>query len=344
MAGVIREVVMARPMHAMRLEQVGRPLLRCEVAIPEPGPGEVLLSVCACAVCRTDLHVVDGELGPGPMPIVPGHEVVGRILATGPGVDRSMEGRRVGAGWLASACGTCAFCRAGLENLCDRALFNGFSVNGGYATHMLARADFVYDLPDTLSDVEAAPLLCAGVIGYRAYAMAGEGRRMGLYGFGAAAHLLAQVARADGREVYVFTRPGDIAAQAFARSLGAVWTGGSDEASPEPLDSALLFAPVGALVPKALADIRKGGTVVCAGIHMSDIPSFPYSLLWGERQVRSVANLTRENAIRFLARAASLKLDPETHVYPLEDANRALDDLRNGRFNGAAVLVPGRAD
>ena len=326
-------------MRAMVLEAPGRPLVPRERAVPVPSAGEVLLRVSACGVCRTDLHVVDGELDAPALPLVPGHEIVGRVLATGAGVTRVRPDDRVGVPWLAWACGQCRDCRAGRENLCATARFTGYTRDGGYATHALADARYVLPLPEGYDDVHAAPLLCAGLIGYRAYAMAGDARVLGIYGFGAAAHLIAQLAVAEGRRVHAFTRPGDDAAQALARRLGAAWAGGSDAAAPESLDAALLFAPVGALVPLALAATRPGGTVVCAGIHMSDIPSFPYRLLWQERTLRSVANLTREDGERFLAAAARVRLDVHATPYALERANEALGDLRAGRIAGAAVLT-----
>jgi propanol-preferring alcohol dehydrogenase len=336
-------------MRAMLLDAPRRPLRPADVPVPVPGPGEVLLRVAACAVCRTDLHVVDGELGDPALPLVPGHEIVGRVESVGPGAATFAPGARVGVPWLAWTCGECAYCRAGAENLCPRARFTGYTRDGGYAEYAVADARFCFPLPERYRDVPAAPLLCAGLIGHRAYRIAterpfgGEVRRLGLYGFGAAAHLIVQVAVADGRTVYAFTRPGDSAAQVHARTLGASWAGGSDETAPEPLDAALIFAPVGPLVPVALRAIRPGGTVVCAGIHMSDVPSFPYALLWQERVLRSVANLTRADGESFLARAAAVRLRVDTSTYPLEDANLALDDLRAGRLRGAAVLVPAGA-
>ncbi len=314
------------------------------VPIPEPRPGQVLVEIRACGVCRTDLHVVDGELDGSASPIVPGHEAVGVVVALGEGVERHALGDRVGLPWLAWVCGACDACRRGQENLCPSARFRGHHVDGGYAEYAVAWADHAFALPSGYDDVSAAPLLCAGLIGHRALERAGDVRRLGLYGFGAAAHIVAQVARDDGREIVAFTRPGDASGQRFARDLGAAWAGGSDEPAPEPLDAAILFAPVGALVPKALADVRPGGRVVCAGIHMSDIPSFPYARLFEEREVASVAHLTRQDATRFLERAGRTRIETHTHRYALEDAQQALDDLRGGRFEGAAVLVPGRAD
>ena len=326
---------------AMQLEAAGRPLQQVwRERVPQPGPGQVALRVLACGVCRTDLHLTDGDLPLPDHPVVPGHEIVGRIAALGEGVSSLAVGERVGVPWLGWTCGECAHCRAGRENLCERARFTGWQIDGGYAGHALADARYVFRLPERYSDEEAAPLLCAGLIGYRAYAMAGDAPRLGLYGFGAAAHLIAQVAVAQGREVHAFTRPGDAAAQTLARELGVAWAGGSDEAPRAPLDAALIFAPVGALVPAALRAVRAGGTVVCAGIHMSDIPSFPYAWLWGERRLVSVANLTRADGDAFMALATQVPLRVHTTRYALADANHALDDLRQGRLAGAAVLVP----
>mgnify|MGYP000247266895 CR=1 FL=1 len=318
---------------AGRLEPAALPL-------PQPGPGELRVKVAACGVCRTDLHVVDGDLPEPKLPVVPGHEVVGRVDALGEGVDSFAVGQRVGIPWLGFACGTCDYCRKGHENLCAGARYTGYQIDGGYADYCLADARYAFALPEGYSDSEAAPLLCAGLIGHRAYRMAGDARRLGVYGFGAAAHIMIQVALWEGREVYAFTRPGDAEAQAFARTLGAAWAGASGEAPPAPLDAAVLFAPVGALVPEALKQTAPGGTVVCAGIHMSDIPSFPYRLLWEERVVRSVANLTRRDAVEFLALAPRVPVRTHTTDYALAEANRALDDLREGRVQGAAVLRP----
>lgn len=326
-------------MLAMQCPGPGQPLRRVEREIPVPGAGEILLAVRACGVCRTDLHILDGEI-PARYPIVPGHEIVGRVIALGPGVEGFGLGDRVGVPWLGHSCGACPYCREGRENLCDRPAFTGATRDGGYATHVVADAAYCFSLPDAFSDVEAAPLLCAGLIGWRAYRMAGDGRRIGLYGFGAAAHILAQVGRWQGREIHAFTKPGDTAGQAFARSLGCVWAGGSDEPPPHLLDAAVLFAPVGALVPAALKAVRKGGRVVCAGIHMSDIPAFPYADLWGERHILSVANLTREDGTTFLDVAARAGLRTVVTPFPLADANHALEQLRVGRIEGAAVLVP----
>ncbi len=306
--------------------------------IPEPRGHDVLIEVLACAVCRTDLHVQDAELPDVHYPIVPGHQVVGNIIATGP-ASVLESGQRVGVAWLAWTCGECEFCSSGRENLCDRAKFHGYHRDGGYAEHMLADSRYCIPLDRSLDPVHTTPLLCAGLIGFRTLRMAGEGRRIGMYGFGSAAHVIAQVARHQGRDVYAFTRPGDEAAQSFARDIGACWAGGSDEPAPEPLDAALIFAPVGALVPKALRDIKKGGHAVCGGIHMSDIPSFPYADLWGERQLRSVANLTRQDGRDFMALAARTPIETHVTEYALSDANRALDDLRSGRLNGTAVLL-----
>jgi propanol-preferring alcohol dehydrogenase len=318
----------------------GSPLVATDLPTPRPAEHQVLVQVKACGVCRTDLHVVDGEL-PHPKPsLVPGHEIVGTVVETGAGVERFAIGARVGIPWLGWTCGECAFCRAGRENLCDRARFTGYQIDGGYAEVALADQRYCFALPEGYSDVAAAPLLCAGLIGYRALRMAGDAQRLGIYGFGAAAHIIAQVARHQGREIYAFTRRSDTATQAFARGLGAVWAGASEDLPPERLDAALLFAPVGALVPAALRAADKGATIVCAGIHMSDIPSFPYDILWEERVVRSVANLTRRDAEEFLALAAAVPIATHTSTYPLAHANEALDDLRHGRFDGAAVLVP----
>ena len=316
------------------------PRLR-EAELPDlaPGEGELLLDVRACGVCRTDLHVVDGDLEHPKKPVIPGHEIVGTVAALGAGVTGFATGDRVGVPWLGHTCGHCRFCADGRENLCDAPGFTGYTIDGGYATRTVADARYCFHLPRQYSDVEAAPLLCAGLIGYRSLAMAGDAQRIGIYGFGAAAHIVAQVARHQGRTVYAFTRPGDTAAQQFARRLGAAWAGGSDERAPEALDAALLFAPVGALVPAALRAVTKGGTVVCGGIHMSDIPSFPYAWLWEERRIVSVANLTREDGTTFMAIAARHKLEIETTRYPLARANEALADLREGRLTGAAVLT-----
>ena len=326
---------------SMRLVAPRTELAREDAVVPEPAAGEVLVEVAACGVCRTDLHIVDGELAAPHLPLTPGHEIVGKVVRRGPGAGRFAEGARVGVPWLAWTCGRCEYCISGRENLCERARFTGFDRDGGFARYAVADERFCLELPGQFDDLHAAPLLCAGLIGYRAYAMAPAARRLGIYGFGAAAHLIAQLAVHDGREVYAFTRAGDTRSQQFARQLGCVWAGESGGAAPEPLDAALVFAPVGALVPAALAATARGGVVVCAGIHMSDIPAFPYALLWGERSVRSVANLTRGDGEAFLRRAVAARLRTEVRPYALADANAALDDLRHGRFDGAAVLVPG---
>ena len=328
-------------MRAMVLHASGEPLRLEERPDPEPADDELLVQVDACAVCRTDLHIVDGELPRQRMPIVPGHEIVGRVLGTGAATRGWRIGQRVGIPWLGQTCGVCAYCHARRENLCDRPVFTGYSRDGGFATRVTANAAFCLPLELRLDAVHAAPLMCAGLIGWRALrAAGGDAMRIGLYGFGAAAHLVAQVAIHEGREIHAFTRAGDTATQAFARSLGAAWAGDSDRLPPLPLDAAILFAPVGALVPAALRAVRKGGRVVCAGIHMSDIPAFPYRLLWEEREIVSVANLTREDATAFLGFASRVALRVEATPYPLEAANAALDDLRAGRVHGAAVLVP----
>ncbi len=327
-------------MRAMRLDAARRPLRLTAVAIPSPAPGQVLIRVHACAVCRTDLHVVDGELTEPRLPLIPGHEIVGTVAALGDGVDRFSPGDRVGVPWLGFTCGVCAFCRSGRENLCAQARFTGYQIDGGYADYTVADQRFCFAMPDGYSDAQAAPLLCAGLIGYRALRMAGDGERLGLYGFGAAAHIIAQVARWQGRRVFAFTSPGDTDAQDFARELGAAWAGGSDQKPPELLDAAIIFAPVGPLVPAALRAVERGGTVVCAGIHMSPIPSFPYDILWGERVVRSVANLTRRDGDEFLALAPKVPVRTRPLPYALEQANQALDDLRAGKLQGAAVLLP----
>jgi propanol-preferring alcohol dehydrogenase len=316
-----------------RLEAVERP-------VPEPGPGEVLVRVAACGVCRTDLHVVDRELPEVRDGIVPGHEIVGRVEVLGSGVQGLVPGERIGIPWLGHTCGRCRYCLEGRENLCDAPGFTGYTRDGGYAELACADARYCFPLPEAYGDAEAAPLLCAGLIGHRSLKLAGEAEALGVYGFGAAAHIVAQVARFEGRRVMAFTRPGDRAAQEFARGLGAEWAGGADETPPAPLDAAIIFAPVGGLVPAALQAVRKGGTVVCGGIHMSDVPSFPYSLLWGERVVRSVANLTRADAAEFLALAPKVPVRCTVETFPLAEANVALERLRAGRLTGAAVLVP----
>jgi propanol-preferring alcohol dehydrogenase len=323
----------------MVLQAPRTPLQWTEVEPRRPGAGEVLVRVHACGVCRTDLHVVDGELPDPRLPLIPGHEVVGTVVETGKGVTALRTGDRVGIPWLGHTCGQCRYCLSGAENLCDAPQFTGYTIDGGYAEYAVADSRYCFPLPAGFSDAALAPWLCAGLIGYRALAMAGDAARLGIYGFGAAAHIVAQLARHQGRELFVFTRPGDVDAQALARDLGASWVGGSDEPAPARLGAALLFAPVGSLVPKALGDVAKGGTVVCAGIHMSDIPSFPYTLLWGERQVRSVANLTRNDGEAFIDLAGKVGIRTTVTPYPLCDANRALDDLRAGRVTGAAVLT-----
>ena len=326
-------------MAAMVCPAPGKPLQWETRPLPVPGAGQVLVRVLACGVCRTDLHVVDGEIS-ARYPIVPGHEIVGRVIALGAGVGHFALGDRVGVPWLGHACGACPFCREGRENLCDHPEFTGATRDGGYASHAVADAHFCFPIPEGLSDLAAAPLLCAGLIGWRAYRMAGPARKLGLYGFGAAAHILAQLAVAQGRQVYAFTSPGDTAAQDFARSLGCIWAGASTEQPPEPLDAAILFAPVGALVPAALKAVRKGGRVVCAGIHMSDIPQFPYADLWGEREIVSVANLTREDGTSFLQPGIAGKVTSHVVPFALAQANEALARVRAGRIEGAAVLVP----
>ena len=326
-------------MRAMVLDAPGSRLRETELPNPSPGPGQVLVDVYACGVCRTDLHVVDGDLTEPKLPIVPGHQIVGRVAGLGDGVEDLVLGQRVGIPWLGGSCGACGFCLRGQENLCDESRYTGYQIDGGFAEQCVADAGFCFPIPEGYPDLQAAPLLCAGLIGYRSLRMAGDAKRLGFYGFGAAAHILIQVARFQQREVYAFTREGDANGQAFALSLGAVWAGASEQSPPVARDAAILFAPVGSLVPASLRAVRKGGTVVCAGIHMSDIPSFPYSILWGERVVRSVANLTRRDAQEFLALAPKVPVRTEAHPYPLERANEALDDLRHGRFNGAAVVV-----
>ena len=326
-------------MRAMVLEQPRKPLVLRERPVPEPGDGQVQLKVQACAVCRTDLHVVDGELPDPKLPLIIGHEIVGRVARVGARVTRLSVGDRVGVPWLGWTDGQCSYCRAGNENLCDQARFTGYTIDGGYAEFTVADERFCVPIPERYSDIEAAPLLCAGLIGYRSLVRAGDGKRLGIYGFGAAAHIIAQVALFQGRSLYAFTRPGDDRAQRFARNLGAAWAGGSDQRPPEELDAAIIFAPVGALVPAALAAIRKGGTVVCGGIHMSDVPSFPYELLWGERAIYSVANLTRRDAEEFMKIAPKVPVRTTTQMFPLEKANEALAQLRDGRLEGAAVLT-----
>jgi len=333
-------VTLGTGMKVMQLDRPGQPLRMVERPVPEPGAGQVRVRVGACAVCRTDLHVVDGDLPDPALPIVPGHEIVGCIEATGVGVERARLGERVGIPWLGWTCGQCPYCRSGQENLCDRARFTGYQIDGGYASHVVADARYCFAVPDAYDDAAAAPLLCAGLIGHRCLGMAGDARRLGLYGFGAAAHIVCQVARSQGREVYAFVRPGDRTAADFATSLGAAWVGGSDRPPPVPLDAAIVFAPVGALVPAALRAVRKAGIVVLGGIHMSDIPSFPYRILWEERVLRSVANLTREDARGFLALAPGVPVRTIIERFPLSEANEALARLRKGRLAGAAVLIP----
>lgn len=327
-------------MRAMILKAKGSPLKMVERPDPVPGPGEIRVRIEACAVCRTDLHVVDGDLPDPHLPLVPGHEIVGIVEGLGEGVSGLEPGRRVGIPWLGGTCGCCSFCESDRENLCDNPVFTGYTRDGGFATHVVARADYAFPLDGFDDPVAAAPLMCAGLIGWRSLKMAGDAKRIGIFGFGAAAHIIAQVCAYQGRQVYAFTRDGDTAAMDMAVSLGAVWAGGSSLTPPEKLDAAIIFAPVGSLVPAALKAVDKGGRVVCGGIYMSDIPQFPYRLLWEERQVLSVANLTRADAIEFLALAPKVGIKTRTTVYPLEQANEALDDLRAGRFQGAAVLVP----
>ena len=327
-------------MRAQVLTAARRPLAAAELPAPQPGPQQVLIAVRACAVCRTDLHVVDGELPDPKLPLVPGHEIIGNVVEKGELADRFRVGDRVGVPWLGWTCGVCEYCRSSRENLCDRARFTGYQIDGGYAELTVADQRYCFAIDKRYGDVEAAPLMCAGLIAYRTLRMAGDAQLIGIYGFGAAAHIVAQVIRHQGRRLFAFTRPSDLAAQQFARSLGAEWAGGSDQPPPEPLDAALIFAPVGALVPAALAATKKGGTVVSGGIHMSDIPSFPYRILWEERVLRSVANLTRRDAEEFLALAPEAGIRTETVTYPLARANDALADLRNGALQGAAVLIP----
>lgn len=327
-------------MRAMVLRRSGTLLEAIEMPDPAPGSGEVQIRITACGVCRTDLHLVDGELPEARLPVIPGHEIVGRISGLGERVTGLALGERVGVGWLGRTCQTCAYCRSGRENLCDAPLFTGCTRNGGFATHAVADARFVYPLGEMGDDARVAPLLCAGLIGWRSLVMTGSAKTIGIYGFGAAGHIILQVARWQGRQVFVFTKPGDTAAQDFARALGAEWVGGSTDAPPTPLDAAILYAPAGELVPLALKAVAKGGRVVCGGIHMSDIPSFPYRLIWGERQVLSVANLTRLDAREFLTVAAKAGIETRVTCYPLDEANQALEDLRAGRLTGSAVLIP----
>jgi alcohol dehydrogenase, propanol-preferring len=327
-------------MQAMILKKPGTPLEWTELPDRAPGEGEIRVAISACGVCRTDLHVVDGDLQHPKLPIVPGHEIVGRVDALGAGVSGLQLGERVGIPWLGHTCGSCPYCVSGCENLCDYPAFTGYTRDGGFATATIADARFAFPLAEKGDDVSLAPLLCAGLIGWRSLVIAGAGKKLGLYGFGAAAHIIAQVAQAQGRSVFAFTQPGDATTQAFARGLGTVWAGGSDESPPEPLDAAIIYAPVGSLVPAALKAVHKGGRVVCAGIHMSNIPSFPYGILWEERQLVSVANLTRQDGVDFLKLALDMGIVTHTTRYPLQEANEALADLRAGRFDGAAILVP----
>jgi alcohol dehydrogenase, propanol-preferring len=328
-------------MRAMLFDKAGQPLRLADLPLPTPGAGQVLIRVLACAVCRTDLHVVDGELTRPKLPLVPGHEIVGTVERFGEGVDRFRIGDRVGVPWLGWTCGECAYCRSARENLCDSAKFTGYTLDGGYAEYTVADQRYCFPIPESFSAAEAAPLLCAGLIGYRTLVKAGAGKRLGIYGFGAAAHIVAQVARYQKREIYAFTRPGDEEAKRFALGLGAVWAGGSNESPPVKLDAAIIFAPAGELVPQALSAVDKGGTVVCGGIHMSDIPSFPYSILWEERSICSVANLTRRDGEEFMALAPKVPVRTEVQTFRLEEANEALTRLRAGQVQGAAVLVTG---
>ncbi len=326
-------------MRAMVLEKIGTPLRMAEVPDPKPGPAQVLIKVHACGICRTDLHVVDGELTEPKLPLIPGHQIVGTVLETGKDAGTFKKGDRVGVPWLGGSCGKCRYCTSGRENLCGSARYTGYQIDGGFAEMTAADEHFCFPIPEGYPDLQAAPLFCAGLIGYRSYRMTGDAETLGFYGFGAAAHIIIQVARFQNKKVYAFTRPGDESSQEFAMSLGAEWAGGSDESPPVELDAAIIFAPVGELVPAALRAVGRGGVVVCAGIYMSDIPSFPYSILWEERVVRSVANLTRRDGEEFLALAPEVPVKTEVHPYPLEKANEALDDLRKGRFDGAAVVV-----
>lgn len=326
-------------MKAMVFTNPGKPLELREVPIPEPGKDQLLIRVRACGICRTDLHIIDGELGDPKLPLIPGHQIVGVVEKTGKHVAGHKDGDKVGVPWLGRTCGECEFCRSGRENLCDQAQFTGYQIDGGFAEYTVADSRFCFPVPEGYPDTQAAPLLCAGLIGYRSYRMTGEARTLGFYGFGSAAHILTQVALNQGRRIYAFTRPGDTGGQKFARSKGAVWAGGSDELPPEKPDAAIIFAPAGPLVPQALKVVKKGGTVVCAGIHMSDIPSFPYKDLWEERSIRSVANLTRKDGEEFMKLAPEVPVQSEVTTYPLENANEALEDLRNGKFNGSGVLI-----
>ena len=326
-------------MRAMVLEVPQQPLRSVDLPVPTPNAHQLLLKVHACGICRTDLHILDGELTHPKLPLVMGHQIVGTVEAIGDQVTGFSQGQRVGVPWLGQTCQHCRYCNSGQENLCDQAEFTGYTLDGGYAEYAVADAQFCFPLPEDYPDLQVAPLLCAGLIGYRSYRMTGDAEKIGFYGFGAAAHILIQVARHQGRQIYAFTRPGDTSAQEFARKLGAVWAGGSDQAPPELLDAAIIFAPVGALVPAALKAIRKGGNVVCAGIHMSEIPAFPYDILWEERSICSVANLTRQDGEEFLAIAPQVPIQTEVTQFSLQQANEALEALRNGEFNGSAVLV-----
>lgn len=326
-------------MRAMILEAPGKPLREADVPTPEPGPGQVLIRIRACGLCRTDLHIMDGELKEPKLPLIPGHQLVGTVIAAGAGAERFAQGTRIGVPWLGSTCHNCRYCLSGRENLCDQARFTGYQIDGGFAEYAVADQEFCFPIPEGYPDLQAAPLLCAGLIGYRSLVMAGEATSLGLYGFGAAAHIVIQVARYQGRRVYAFTRPGDLEAQQFALSLGAVWAGESGATPPEELEAAIIFAPAGELVPAALRAVAKGGVVVCGGIHMSDIPSFPYEILWGERSIRSVANLTRRDGEEFLALAPNVPVRTEVQTFPLSAANEALNALRQGKVRGAAVLA-----
>jgi propanol-preferring alcohol dehydrogenase len=331
--------IMPETMRAMVFHGTGEPLQLQSIKVPSPGTGEILVKVTACGICRTDLHIVDGELNEPRLPLVPGHQIVGRVVTVGTAVTGISPGQRVGIPWLGGTCGSCDYCRSGRENLCGRALFTGYQINGGFAEYCVASERFCFPLPDGHPDLQAAPLLCAGLIGYRSLQMAGDGECLGIYGFGAAAHIVAQVAHWQGRRIYAFTRAGDEAGQRFARRMGACWAGASHDQPPKKLDAAIIFAPAGELVPAALRAVRKGGRVVCGGIHMSDIPSFPYDLLWGERSIVSVANLTRRDGVEFLALAPRVPVRTEVTPFPLEQANEALSALREGRLEGAGVLV-----
>jgi propanol-preferring alcohol dehydrogenase len=328
-------------MHALVFEKVGKPLRKSELATPRPGPGQVLIHVRACAICRTDLHVIDGELAHPKLPLIPGHEIVGTVEQLGAGANRFKIGDRVGVPWLGWTCGKCEYCSSGKENLCAKAKFTGYTVDGGYAEYTVADQRFCFLIPDSYSDTGAAPLMCAGLIGYRSLVKAGNAKRLGIYGFGAAAHIVTQVAKYQQREIYAFTRQGDRQAQQFARQLGAVWTGGSEEQPPVELDAAIIFAPVGSLIPQALKTVSKAGSVICGGIHMSDIPSFPYSILWEERSISSVANLTRRDGEEFMTLAPKVPVRTQIETFRLEEANEALNRLRSGTIHGAAVLITG---